>query len=169
MHEAVIVSTARSPIGRAGKGSLKQMRPDDLTGQMVQAALAQVPALDPRDIADLMLGCGQPAGESGSGSADGLPDTRNPLFGAAAARTESFAGGGRAWTDPRLEGLLPDLYLAMGRTAENVAQLCGVTREEQDAFGVRSQNLAEKAIIDGFWAMCIGGGQGMAMVIERLS
>jgi acetyl-CoA C-acetyltransferase len=48
-------------------------------------------------------------------------------------------------------GLLPDVYLAMGQTAENVAQLKGVSREEQDAFGVRSQNLAEKAVADGFW------------------
>ena len=60
MPEAVIVSAARSPIGRAGKGSLKDMRPDDLTVQMVHAALAKVPALDPADIDDLMLGCGLP-------------------------------------------------------------------------------------------------------------
>jgi hypothetical protein len=65
MPEAVIVATARSPIGRAFKGSLKEMRPDDLTLQMVQAVLAKVPALDPREIDDLMLGCGQPAAESG--------------------------------------------------------------------------------------------------------
>src|SRR3954451_14659536 len=65
MAEAVIVATARSPIGRAYKGSLKDMRPDDLTAQMVVAAIAKVPALDPRDIEDLILGCGQPAGESG--------------------------------------------------------------------------------------------------------
>src|SRR5690242_11670632 len=65
MPEAVIVATARSPIGRAGKGSLVGMRPDDLTVQMVQAALAKVPSLDPREVDDLMLGVGQPAGESG--------------------------------------------------------------------------------------------------------
>ena len=47
MPEAVIVATARSPIGRAVKGSLKDMRPDDLTVQMVRAALAKVPELDP--------------------------------------------------------------------------------------------------------------------------
>ncbi|HKY57184.1 MAG TPA: acetyl-CoA C-acyltransferase, partial [Aeromicrobium sp.] len=66
MAEAVIVSTARSPIGRAGKGSLKDMRPDDLTVQMVKAALDKVPGLDPADITDLMLGVGQPAGEAGN-------------------------------------------------------------------------------------------------------
>jgi len=211
MPEAVIVATARSPIGRAVKGSLKDMRPDDLTVQMVQAALAQVPELDPTEIDDLMLGVGQPAGEAGNnlaravavlagmdhlpgttvnrycssslqttrmalhaikagegdvflsvgvetvsryfkGNADGLPDTQNPAFVEAQARTEKLAGGGQTWVDPRTEGLLPDLYVTMGQTAENVAQLKGVTRADQDAFGVRSQNLAEEAIADGFWA-----------------
>ena len=65
MPEAVIVSTARSPIGRAMKGSLVDIRPDDLAAQMVRAALDKVPALDPRQIDDLIMGCGQPAGESG--------------------------------------------------------------------------------------------------------
>ncbi|MFD4459526.1 acetyl-CoA C-acetyltransferase [Nocardia sp. NPDC058480] len=211
MPEAVIVAAARSPIGRAGKGSLKDMRPDDLTVQMVQAALAQVPALDPAEIEDLVLGCGQPAGESGfnmsrvvavlagldavpgttvnrycssslqstrmalhaikagegdvfisagvetvsryfKGNADGLPDTQNPFFAEAVTRTEGRAAGGSTWGDPRIDGLVPDVYIAMGQTAENVAQHTGITRAEQDAFGVRSQNLAEKAIANGFWA-----------------
>ncbi|WP_240136411.1 acetyl-CoA C-acetyltransferase [Streptomyces sp. MUM 178J] len=211
MPEAVIVATARSPIGRAVKGSLKDLRPDDLTVQMVRAALAKVPELDPTEIDDLVLGCGQPAGESGfnmarvvavlagmdhlpgttvnrycssslqstrmamhairagegevfvsagvetvsryaKGNADGLPDTGNPLFAEAQARTEKLAGGGVDWVDPRTEGLLPDAYITMGQTAENVARLMGVSRADQDAFGVRSQNLAERAIADGFWA-----------------
>jgi len=210
MPEAVIVATARSPIGRAFKGSLKDLRPDDLTVQMVQAVLAKLPELDPREIDDLMLGCGQPGGESGfnlarivavlagmdhlpgttvnrycssslqttrmalhairagegdvfvsagvetvsrytRGNADGMPDTQNPVFVEAQARTEKYAGGGRIWVDPRAEDELPDAYIAMGQTAENVAQLKGVTREDQDRFGVRSQNLAEKAIAAGFW------------------
>lgn len=212
MPEAVIVAAARSPIGRAGKGSLKDMRPDDLTVQMVRAALAQVPNLDPTQIEDLVLGCGQPAGESGfnmaravavlagldtvpgttvnrycssslqttrmalhaikagegdvfisagvetvsrfaKGNADGLPDTENPIFADAVARTaERAAGGAASWADPRTNGVVPDLYIAMGQTAENVAQFTGITRAEQDEFGVRSQNLAEKAIANGFWA-----------------
>jgi len=211
MPEAVIVSTARSPIGRAYKGALKDMRPDELAAQMVQAALEKVPALDPRDIDDLMLGCGQPAGESGfnlgrivavragmdhlpgvtvnrycssslqttrmalhaikagegevfisagvetvsrfvKGNADNLPDTKNPYFAEAQARTEKFAAGGQTWSDPREDGSVPDAYIAMGQTAENVAQYKGVTRLEQDEFGVRSQNLAEQAIEAGFWA-----------------
>jgi acetyl-CoA C-acetyltransferase len=65
MPEAVIVATARSPIGRARKGSLADMRSDDLSVQMVKAALSKVPELDPTAIDDLILGCGQPAGESG--------------------------------------------------------------------------------------------------------
>src|SRR6202012_1150173 len=65
MPEAVIVATARSPIGRAFKGSLTSIRPDDLTVQMVSAALAKVPQLDPASIDDLMLGCGLPGGEQG--------------------------------------------------------------------------------------------------------
>lgn len=212
MPEAVIVSTARSPIGRAFKGSLKDIRPDDLTVQMVQAALAKVPGLDPKDIVDLHLGCGQPAAESGfnmarvvsvlagydhipgvtvnrycssslqtsrmamhavkagegdvfisagvetvsrftKGNADGVPDTKNPLFDSAIARTDQRAeGGAPTWSDPREGGDLPDAYIAMGQTAENVAQRIGMSRAEQDEFGVRSQNLAEKALNNGFWA-----------------
>src|SRR6185369_1774563 len=60
--------------------------------------------------------------------------------------------GAPVWTDPRSDGRLPDVYLAMGQTAENLAQICNISREEMDEFGVRSQNLAEKAIADGFWA-----------------
>ncbi len=211
MPEAVIVATARSPIGRAFKGSMTSIRPDDLTVQMVQAALAKVPQLDPADLDDLMLGCGLPGGEQGynmarvvaillgydrlpgttitrycssslqttrmafhaikagegdafisagvecvsrlvAGSSDSWPDTKNPLFAAAEERNaQEAAGGAPTWHDPRDDGQLPDVYLAMGQTAENVAQLRNVTRLEQDEFGVRSQNLAEKALADGFW------------------
>ncbi|AYA24995.1 acetyl-CoA C-acetyltransferase [Rhodococcus rhodochrous J3] len=210
MPEAVIVSAVRSPIGRARKGSLASIRPDDLATQMVAAALAQVPDLDPTEIDDLMLGCGQPAGQSGfniarvvavqlgydflpgvtvnrycssslqttrmalhaikagegdvfvsagvesvssfvTGNADGLPDTKNPLFDEAQARSAKLAEGGVAWTDPRSEGLLPDVYVAMGQTAENVASHTGISREDQDRWGVRSHNLAEEAIKSGFF------------------
>src|SRR5215472_17932158 len=65
MPEAVIVATARSPIGRAFKGSLTSIRPDDIAVQMVSAALAKVPQLDPATVDDLMLGCGLPGGEQG--------------------------------------------------------------------------------------------------------
>ena len=211
MPEAVIVATARSPIGRAGKGSLTSIRPDDLAAQMVRAALAKVPQLDPADVGDLILGCGLPGGEQGfnmarvvavllgydhlpgttvnrycssslqttrmafhaikagegdvyisagvecvsrlaRGSSDSWPDTKNPVFGEAKERTErAAAGGAGTWHDPREDGLVPDIYIAMGETAENVAGLRGISREQQDEFGVRSQNLAEKAIANGFW------------------
>jgi acetyl-CoA C-acetyltransferase len=210
MPEAVVVATARSPIGRAFKGSLKGLRPDDLTATIVRAALDKVPQLDPADIDDLLLGCGLPGGEQGfnmarvvavmlgydslpgttvtrycssslqttrmamhaikagegdvfisagvemvsryaKGSSDSLPDTMNPLFEPAAEVSASFAQGGKEWVDPRDSGALPDVYIAMGQTAENVAQIKGITRQEQDEYGARSQNLAEKAIADGFW------------------
>ena len=75
MAEAVIVATARSPIGRAGKGSLIDMRPDDLAAQMVRAALDKVPSLDPKDIDDLIMGCGQPAARRASTSAGRSPSS----------------------------------------------------------------------------------------------
>ncbi|MEU0339283.1 acetyl-CoA C-acetyltransferase [Streptomyces bobili] len=211
MPEAVIVSTARSPIGRAFKGSLKDLRPDDLTATIIQAALAKVPELDPRDIDDLMLGCGLPGGEQGNnlgrivavqmgmdhlpgctvtrycsssvqtsrmalhaikagegdvfisagvetvsrfakGNSDSLPDTHNPFFAEAEARTAAVAEQeGTIWHDPREDGVVPDAYISMGQTAENLARLKGVTRQEMDEFGVRSQNLAEEAVKNGFW------------------
>jgi acetyl-CoA C-acetyltransferase len=211
MPEAVIVSAARSPIGRAFKGSLKDLRPDDLSATIIRAALEKIPELDPSDIDDLYLGCGLPGGESGfnmgrivavllgydrlpgatitrycsssvqttrmafhaikagegdvfisagvetvsrfaKGNSDSLPDTRNPVFADATARTDEAAQGGVDWHDPREDGTVPDAYIAMGQTAENVAKLRGLSRQELDEFGVRSQNLAEQAIKDGFWA-----------------
>src|SRR5690606_2574999 len=85
------------------------------------------------------------------GNSDSLPDTMNPIFAEATERTKQYAAGGKTWQDPREDGQVPDVYIAMGQTAENVAQLKGVSRQEQDEFGVRSQNLAEKALADGFW------------------
>src|SRR5918994_7987229 len=182
MPEAVIVATARSPIGRAGKGSLRDLRPDDLAATIVRAALDQVPALDRHTIDDVYLGCGLPGGESGfnmgrvvnvlndlddvpaatvtrycassvqttrmafhaikagegdvfvsagvetvsryaKGTSDHWPDTQNPVFADAVARTAKTAEGGIDWHDPREDGSVPDIYIAMGQTAENVARL----------------------------------------------
>ncbi|HEX6148737.1 acetyl-CoA C-acetyltransferase [Nocardioides sp.] len=211
MPEAVIVSAARSAIGRANKGSLKDMRPDDLAARIVSAALEKVPELDPHTIDDLYLGCGLPGGESGfnmgrvvnilnglddvpaatltrycassvqttrmafhaikagegdvfvsagvetvsrysKGTSDSWPDTHNPAFAHAEQRTAETAKGGTGWHDPREDGEVPDIYMAMGQTAENLATARGLSRQELDEFGVRSQNLAEKAIANGFWA-----------------
>ncbi len=211
MPEAVIVSAARTPIGRANKGSLKDFRPDELSALIIQAALDKVPELDPNQIDDLYLGCGLPGGEMGNnmgrivsvllgydsipgatitrycsssvqttrmafhaikagegdvfisagvetvsrfahGTSDHIPGTRNPRFDEAVARTAKYAEGGQDWHDPREDGLLPDIYIAMGQTAENVARLKGLDRRELDEFAVRSQNLAEHSINNGFWA-----------------
>ena len=219
MPEAVIVATARSPIGRAAKGSLKDLRPDDLTATIIDAALSKVPQLDRALIEDLYLGCGLPGGEQGfnmarvvatllgldglpgatvtrycssslqttrmafhaikagegdiflsagvemvsrfaRGSSDGLPPDaqalvggswENPRFAEARARTTETVKSGGVWHDPREDGNLPDIYLGMGYTAENLAQAYDVSRQDMDEFGVRSQNLAEKAIANGFW------------------
>jgi acetyl-CoA C-acetyltransferase len=86
------------------------------------------------------------------GNSDGLPDTKNPLFADAEARGAKVAeSGADSWTDPRENGDVPDIYIAMGQTAENLALLKNVSRQEMDEFAVRSQNLAEQAINDGFW------------------
>jgi acetyl-CoA C-acetyltransferase len=211
MPEAVIVSAARSPIGRAVKGSLADIRPDDLAAEIIRAAVGKIPELDPSDIDDLILGCGLPGGESGhnmgrvvavlngwdsvpgvtvarycassvqttrmafhairagegdvfisagvetisrfsKGTSDHIPGTLNPLFDSARARTAQTAETNASWHDPRDDGVLPDIYTAMGQTAENLAGRRGLSRRELDEFAVRSQNLAEKAIADGFWA-----------------
>jgi acetyl-CoA C-acetyltransferase len=212
MPEAVIVSAARSPIGRAAKGSMTSIRPDELAAQMVRAALDKVPELDPHDVEDLMMGCGQPGGESGfnigrvvavqlgydfmpgttvnrycssslqtsrmafhaikagegdvfisagvetvsrysKGNSDGWPDTHNPRYAESEQRTAKVAeSGAPEWHDPRADDLVPDIYIQMGQTAENLALYKDVSREDMDHFGVRSQNLAEAAIANGFWA-----------------
>lgn len=218
MTEAVIVATARSPIGRAFKGSLKDERPDDLATAMVRAALAKVPGFDPgaedgQGLDDILLGCAEPSGEAGSNMArvvavlagldrvpaatinrfcasslqtlrmafhairsgeahaivsagvesvsryqdwSGAGETNtanhNPLFEAAGQRTAARAASNIPWTDPRLGGRLPDIYISMGQTAENVATSYGISRAEQDEWGVLSQNRAEAAIASGFYA-----------------
>lgn len=211
MTEAVIVSYARSPIGRAFKGSLKDMRPDDLTAQMVGAALQQVPEVLVEDVEDLILGCGQPGGEQGfniarnvaiqlghdtmpgttvnrfcassvqamrmamhgihtgegdtyiaagvetisrffKGESDSLPDTKNPLYDEAQRRTASLASGVGTWSEPREQGLLPDAYIDMGQTAENVAQFTGISRVDQDAWALISQQRTKAAVESGHYA-----------------
>ena len=205
MPEAVIVATARSPIGRANKGSLVSLRPDDMSTQIIEALMKKVPQVQGSDVDDLMMGIGQPAGEGGfniarvvavlaglddvpgvtvnrycssslqtirmayhaikagegdcfiaagvetvsryaSGASDIAP---NAVFKPSGERTKARAEGGQGtWTPP--DGL-PDMYIAMGQTAENVVEVEGVTREEMDRFGVRSQNLACEFADNGFF------------------
>lgn len=207
MPEAVIVATARTPIGRAGKGSLKEMRPDDLSAIAIKAVLEKAPGLEVADIEDVLWGCGQPAGESGhnigrvAAVLAGLEDTpgvtvnrycssslmtirmaahaikagdgevfvaggvetisrnmvhmqladgpKNPLFADAEARTAERAEGGAPMWEPPTG--LPDIYIAMGQTAENVAQYENVSRERQDEFAVLSQNRSEANLESGYW------------------
>ena len=208
MPEAVIVATARSPIGRAFKGSLTSLRPDDMAAQMVKAVLAKVPQLDPASVEDLIMGNAQPAGEAGynlgrvvallaglptvpgttvnrycssslqtirmaahaiksgegdvfvaagveavsrfgNGMADGMPDTHNALFKDAEERTASRSlGGGEKWSPA--PGL-PDIYIAMGQTAENVRELEGVSRQDMDEFAALSQQRAVASQENGFF------------------
>jgi len=211
MPEAVIVSTARSPIGRAFKGSLKNIRPDDLAVQMIKAATGKID-LDPALVDDVAVGCAEPHDEHGGnmarriavqlgwddtpattvnrfcassvqtarmafhaikagegdvfvsagvecvsryanfGSAGvGDPSAFNPVFADALRRTEKYAETNEPWHDPREDGQVPDIYIAMGQTAENVANLMGISRADQDEFGVRSQNRAEESIKNGFF------------------
>ena len=206
--DAVIVATARTPIGRANKGSLVDFRPDDLSATIVQALLAKVPALDPREVEDVIWGTAQPAGEGGynlgrvvailagleqapgvtvnrycssslqtirmaahairagegdvfvsggvetvsrfvHGAADGMPGTENQRFDPAQERTAARREGGQpSWTP---FGGLPDIYIAMGQTAENVAEYSNVTREEMDEFAALSQQRAVESQENGFF------------------
>jgi len=208
MPEAVIVAAARTPIGRANKGSLVDCRPDDLSAGIIRAALGQVPALDPAEVEDILWGCGQPAGEAGynvarvvgilaglsqapgatvnrycssslqtirmaahairagegdvfvaggvetvsrfnKGMSDGLPGTHNDQFADAEARSTKLGEGTAGpWTPPTG---LPDVYIAMGQTAENVVDLEHVSREEMDEFALRSQQRAVEAQKNGFF------------------
>jgi acetyl-CoA C-acetyltransferase len=205
MPDAVIAATGRTPIGRAMKGSLVSCRPDDLAAHVVKEVLAKLPQLDPALVEDVMVGCGQPAGEAGynvarvaallagldvpgvtvnrycssslqtirmaahaiaAGEGDvfvaagvetvsrfqyGASDTgsHNPAFAEAEARTAKRAP---AVTEPwiPLSGV-PDVYIAMGQTAENVAEYENVSREEMDEFAARSQNLAVESQKNGFF------------------
>jgi acetyl-CoA C-acetyltransferase len=207
-RDAVVLAAVRTPIGRAGKGSLVGMRSDELATIAVRAVLDAVPAVEPADIEDLLMGCGQPAAEQGfnigrvtavmagltdvpgvtvnrycssslmtvrmathairagegecfiaagtescsrfdKGNADRVPDTKNPRFAAAMERTaRRVEGGAQPWTPA--EGL-PDVYVAMGETAENVAGLKDVSREEMDEFAARSQQLAVTRQEEGFF------------------
>lgn len=203
--DVVIVSAVRSPIGRARKGSLVEIRPDELATQVFAAAIAPVPGLRPADIEDLYLGCAEPHEEHGVNiarrvavrlgfdllpgatinrfCASSLQATRMAFHALRAGEGEVYVVGGvecvsryreidmaedpafaeatarsRAtvaidgWSDPRERGELPDVYMPMGLTAENVAALTGTTREEQDAFALRSQQRASAAMASGFFA-----------------
>jgi len=210
MRDAVIVSTARSANGRANKGGFCDVRPDDLLMSMVSEALSRVPVIDPKEIEDVIVGCGSPAGQQGNniarvtavalgldrvpgttvnrycasgvqsirmavhairsgegdafvaagvesvsayryGDADAFPTAANPLFDLAQQETARRAQQNDPWVDPRAHRRLPDVYISMGQTAENVASRFGITRRELDEYAYRSQLRARLAAERGFW------------------
>ena len=204
MPEAVIVATSRTPIGRANKGSLTDVRPDDMSSFILSDVMSKA-GVEASDVEDVIWGIGQPGGEGGyniarvisamggldipgvtvnrycssslqtirmaahaikAGEGDcfvagGVETVSRYMFGAADSgphnekfadaeeRSTSRTGEGSAtWTPP--DGL-PDIYIAMGQTAENVVQATGISRQRQDEWGVSSQNRAEAALNRGFF------------------
>ena len=190
MTEAVIVALGRSPIGRARKGSLVDVRPDDLAAHVVTKVLEKVPELDRGAIEDLICGCGLPGGEQGHNigrvisilarldvpgvtvnryCSSSLMTTRMAKHAIEAGEGDVFLSVGiecvsrygSGYPDapdtynPRLvpgnTDEYPDIYIAMGQTAENVARREKITREEQDLYAVKSQNAAVAAQNNGFF------------------
>jgi acetyl-CoA C-acetyltransferase len=190
MTDAVIVALGRSPIGRARKGSLVDVRPDDLAAYVVTKVLDKVPELDRAAIEDLICGCGLPGGEQGHNigrvvsilarldvpgvtvnrycssslmttrmAAHAIQAGEGDVFLSVGVETVSRYGSGYPdppdTHNPRLAPgnteEYPDIYIAMGQTAENVARREKISRDEQDRFAVKSQNAAVQAQSDGFF------------------
>ena len=181
MKEALIVSIARTAVGKAPRGTLRNTRPDDMAAAVISEALRRVPGLEPAEIEDVILGCAMPEAQQGNNVARiaslraGLPVTCSAMtinrfcssglqaialaaerimagFGDAiiAGGTESMSmvplGGYHFSPNPCLVEQYPDTYLSMGLTAENLARKYQITREQQDAFALRSHQRALAAI-----------------------
>jgi acetyl-CoA C-acetyltransferase len=192
MPEAVIVATARSPIGRAYKGSLIDVRADDLAGFAIDSVMKKAPAVDRASVDDVMLGCGLTHHEQGfnlarpasllAGMPDSVPATTVNRFCASSLQTirmafhaikqgegDTYVAAGSEsvsrtygkamdsedlnprFTDPSRSDYVNSVYIPMGNTAENVAKRHGITRERQDEFAKRSQDLAVEAQKIGFF------------------
>jgi acetyl-CoA C-acetyltransferase len=192
MPEAVIVDAVRTPIGRAFKGSLASLRPDETLAHVIDRVLERNPEIDPSSIEEVIAGCGQPQGlqanniariavllsdklgEKTTGStisrycASGLDAIRVAANHVVAGQGDAYIATGvefvsryngsqeSAHPEDQHEGLQgkngrPDAFIAMGLTAENVAERYGVSREQQDAYAQRSQERAVKAQEDGFF------------------
>ncbi len=184
MREVVLVSSVRTPVGRAYKGTLRATRPDELAAVAIKGALDRVPQLDPHEIEDVILGCAMPEAEQGMNVARiaslraGLPIEISAMtinrfcssglqsIAMAAERiqaggaevivaggTESMTmipmGGHKVAPNPWLVDNNPGAYLSMGLTAERLAQRFNITREEADAFSLRSHQKALAAIAAG--------------------
>jgi acetyl-CoA acyltransferase len=190
MQEAVIVSGVRTAVGKAPKGSLRTVRPDELAATVVKEAIARAAGLDPREVEDIVLGCAMPEGEQGLNLARiaaqraGLPDSVCGVtvnrFCASGLQTIAMAaqqiitgqcevvvaGGAESMSmvpmtgnkfspNPHLAQHDPAVYLGMGLTAENVAMRHKVSREDQDAFALRSHQSALRAQQEGRFASSI--------------
>jgi acetyl-CoA C-acetyltransferase len=190
MTEAVIVAYGRSAIGRARKGSLVDVRPDDLAAFVLGKVVDKVPQLDRSEIEDVICGCGLPGGEQGHNigrvisilarldvpgvtvnryCSSSLMTTRIAAHAIKAGEGDVFISAGvecvsrygSGYPDPpdsfnqRLvpgnAEEYPDIYIAMGQTAENVAERENISREEMDRYAVKSQTAAVKARDDGFF------------------
>ncbi|PFP30066.1 acetyl-CoA C-acyltransferase [Bacillus sp. AFS073361] len=183
MREAVIVAGARTPVGKAKKGSLAQVRPDDLGALVVKETLKRAGNYE-GNIDDLIIGCAMPEAEQGNnmarniGALAGLPYTVPAITvnrfcssglqaiayaaqGIMLGHTDTaIAGGAESMSmipmmghvvrpNIKLAESAPQYYMGMGHTAEQVAMKYGISREDQDAFAVRSHQKAAKAIAEG--------------------
>ncbi|MDR6747914.1 acetyl-CoA C-acetyltransferase [Bacillus pumilus] len=183
MREAVIVAGARTPVGKAKKGSLKYVRPDDMGALCVKETLKRAGDYDGQ-IDDLIIGCATPEAEQGLnvarniGALAGLPYTVPAItinrYCSSGLQSIAYAGErimlGQAETilaggvesmsqvpmmghsirpNAQLAEQAPEYYMSMGHTAEQVAQKYQVTRQDQDAFAVRSHQKAAKALQEG--------------------
>lgn len=185
MREAYIVKAYRSAVGKAGRGSLKNYRSDDLAVEVIRHLLSKTPELDPQLVDDVIVGCANPEGEQGlqigrqislralGKSVPGMTVNRYCASGLetiaiasakiAAGLGDCFvAGGAESMSMIPMEGYklapsyevgrdTPDYVIGMGLTAEAVAKKYKVSREDQDAFALRSHQLAARAISEGFF------------------
>lgn len=187
MRDAVIVSAARTAVGKAPRGLLRDTRPDEMAASVIKEAVTRVPGLAPEAVEDVVLGCAMPEGEQGYNVARvaalraGLPVTAcaqtinrfcsSGLQAIATAAQEVAAGqidvavaggvesmslvpmtGNKYAPNPHLTSDWPDVFISMGLTAENVARRFHVSREDQDAFSLRSHRRAAAAVAAGRFA-----------------
>ncbi|GAV14312.1 MULTISPECIES: acetyl-CoA C-acyltransferase [Paenibacillus] len=184
MKEAVIVSIARTPVGRAKKGSLAQTRAEDLGRTVLEEVVRRAPGLNKSDIEDVILGCAMPEGEQGlnmarilslyAGYPQEVPAVTVNRFCASGLQSIAFAAerimagsadtivaggvesmsavpmtGFKLAPHPKLISEMPEVYMGMGYTAENVAKRFGISREDQDQFAANSHRKAAAAIAEG--------------------
>ena len=184
--DAVIVSAVRTPVGKAKRGGLATVRPDEMAAAVIQALLKRTPNLDPAEIEDVVIGCAFPEGEQGLNMARmialraGLPESvpaetinrycasgvqaiAHAAYAIQSGQIETaIAGGAEFMTMVPMAGYkfspnpyfaqdLPHYYTNMGLTAENVALKYEISREDQDAFALKSNQKAAQAVDSGLF------------------